>query len=456
MNLCKHDFLIVTALGAVMLGAATLAIPGCSAPSRSSSLGTPPTPYLDDPSEPPYPTQVADAQEAAAIALAMVKNAMAQYTFAVGGVIVETSTGRVIKAMHNNVIRELPQENGSAFTWDQTAHGERQLVSWYYAHAKSLSLPPPEQLTIVTSLDPCAQCAGSLMTAGFKAGVIAFDDVAGVNYTLDSSFTGLPERFRSLAKSTFGYYAINPGRVHSGSSTPVYSNTPVLSKTAAGCLDIFVMSRTVVESVRKSGNLAPELMTDPNSLPQDSPVRTALIARFPQAFTLRLANYRQPDEKLLKLLQDLKDSTAHAQNAVALIDPFGNLVAISPDTFDISPINTGFMNVVEGYSQARYDLAANPATKKAGEASLTNPKYGTFVWLHAPSPDQTTTIKDLGIYDLTIEGTIPVLNPSNFQYYRPPVSGTAEELRSMINTMAPWTDPADPQPVTSHNQPPAP
>ncbi len=445
-SLNRRNFLSLTAFGAITAFVAP-AIAHADPAGTTLRLGTPPVTYLIPATDPPFPTQVGDAEQAAGVVLDMVRAALKQRTFAVGGLLVETTTGRVIQALHNNVIRQLPHETDSSFTWDPTAHGERQLVSWYYANAGRLSLPPPEQLSVVTSLDPCAQCAGSLMTAGFNVGVIAFDDVAGVNYTLDAEFTGLPERFRPLAKQTFGYYAITDERAHTGSVAPIYSDLPVSQATAAGCLDVFIESRGVVENVRKSTNLDPSKMIDPATLPNSSPVRQTLTTLFPQAFTMRLADYRRPDDALRRLLEDLVSAQPLAVNAVALIDPFGNLVAAAPDTFDVSPINTGFMNVVEGYSQARFELAANPATKDAGARSLTNPKYGTFVWLHAPSPDQTTTIKDLGIYDLTIEGDIPVTSPSQFQYYLPPTTGTEAELREMIQIMAPWTDPADPQPV---------
>ena len=193
MPISRRDFLAMSALGV-----ASLLIPGCASSSSSAALGTPPVGFLTLPTDPPFPASVASAEQAAMVALSMVDAALAQSTFAVGGLIVETNTGRVIQAMHNNVIRKLPDEPNQVFTWDPTAHGERQLVSWYYANASKLSLPPPEELTIVTSLDPCAQCAGSIMTAGFKAGVIAYDDVAGVNYNLQANFLSLPERFARL------------------------------------------------------------------------------------------------------------------------------------------------------------------------------------------------------------------------------------------------------------------
>jgi cytosine deaminase len=56
-----------------------------------------------------------------------------QGTFAVGGCITENSSGRIIKAMHNNALKPLSTTN-KIFTFDPTAHGERQLVSWKHPH----------------------------------------------------------------------------------------------------------------------------------------------------------------------------------------------------------------------------------------------------------------------------------------------------------------------------------
>lgn len=55
----------------------------------------------------------------------MAMHASNQSTFAVGGILVNNKTGEVIHEMHNNVLKTLP--GGQAFTWDPTAHGERQL-----------------------------------------------------------------------------------------------------------------------------------------------------------------------------------------------------------------------------------------------------------------------------------------------------------------------------------------
>ena len=123
------------------------------------------------------------AQEAVDTVANQAIYAALQQTFAVGGAIINNATGELIAVMHNNVLMPFPGNTTTFFLpHDPTAHGERQLVDWYYQNAARLSLPPPNQLTIVTTLDPCAMCAGSLLTAGFNVAVSAIDDYAGINY----------------------------------------------------------------------------------------------------------------------------------------------------------------------------------------------------------------------------------------------------------------------------------
>ena len=103
---------------------------------------------------------VKNSEEAATLVLTMAKMASDSGTFGVGGAIIENATGKVIKTMHNQVMRRLGQNlgplSGKPYTSDPTGHGERQLISWYYENVDSLALPTTDKLTIVTSLDPCA------------------------------------------------------------------------------------------------------------------------------------------------------------------------------------------------------------------------------------------------------------------------------------------------------------
>ena len=51
--------------------------------------------------------------------------AKTQGTYGVGGVLLDQQ-GNVLKALQNNVVRD-------GLVFDPTAHGERQLIDWYFA-----------------------------------------------------------------------------------------------------------------------------------------------------------------------------------------------------------------------------------------------------------------------------------------------------------------------------------
>ena len=383
---------------------------------------------------------VKNAEAAGVVVLTQARQALAEGSFGVGGAIINNATGQIVHEWHNTVIQPLPNGqtglSGTSFLFDPTNHGERQLVSWYYENAPALGLPSPSELTVVTSLDPCAQCAGSLLAAGFNVGVVAFDDPSGINYTFDCTFPDLPPNLRTQAQKTFTYYAIDGVRSQVGASTgPAFVSTSLTKPTADGCTAVFDESRAVVAANRKIPGLDPAEMTDPSTLPATSLIRKALVEASPLAFTLRLSDFRRPDSALQTLLTDLVARTPKAMNAVAYIDPFGNLLSASADRFDISPIATAFMNVVQSYSRTRFNLTGDPATNAEVAKTLTTPKYGTFVFLRALAGDAATSVKDLGIYDLTIEGKAYQPETANWQYYLDPPSGTEAQFLGLVTQM---------------------
>jgi len=336
----------------------------------------------------------------------------------------------MIFALSNHVLETLKPAvqitPGEAYTYDPTAHGERQLVYWYYENRVAMNLPEPSQLTVVTSLDPCAMCTGTLLSAGFNVGVVAIDDWAGINYTTQFNFPGLPEWLKQMIQARFGYYAVDGTRIYVGGDSVAFrSNTVTQAK-----IKIRVNSQ--------GSGVDPKYLTDPAKLPDVSAVKTAYKAGFSGAFSHKLANFRAPDATLKGILTTLVNSTPRAKNAVAIIDPFGNLIMASADTFDVNPVATGFMNLVQGYSKIRFNLVNNPDTTTEARKSLTHPKYGTFVFLYAPSSNDLLTLKDLGAYGSTMEGAIPQTTPSNFQYYYPPREGTMTELLALIANMPPF------------------
>ncbi|MFM1812702.1 MAG: cytosine/adenosine deaminase [Cyanobacteriota bacterium] len=164
------------------------------------------------------------------------------------------------------------------------------------------------------------------------------------------------------------------------------------------------------------------------------------------AFSLRLTDFRQPNAALKDLLTQLVASTPKAVNSVAYIDPFGNLISAFADRFDISPIATAFMNLVQSYFRTRFMLMGDPETNEQAKRFLTTPKYGTFVFLRALEPDKATSVKDIGIYDLTIEGDAYQPQTGNWQYYLDPATGTEAEFKDLIKQLK-SADGADPRRV---------
>ena len=391
------------------------------------------------------------AEAAGVVVLEQAKMALAERSFAVGGAIIENSTGRIVHQWHNTVYQRLPNGQSALsnqwFVLDPTNHGERQLVSWYYENASALKLPPPSELTIVTSLDPCPQCAGSLLAAGFNVGVVAFDYPTGINYTLDGTYPDLPANLRKQAQRTFTYYSVQGVRPRVGASVgPAFASTTLSKATADGCSEVFTKSRDVVEANRKVLGLPPAELLDPATLPADSKFRKALKHASSHAFSLRLPDSRKPNTALKDLLTQLVASTPKAVNSVAYIDPFGNLISAFADRFDISPISTAFMNLVQSYFRTRFMLMGDPETNEQAKRYLTTPKYGTLVFLRALEPDKATSVKDIGIYDLAIEGEAYQPQTGNWQYYLDPASGTEAEFQALIKQLK-SADGADPRRV---------
>ncbi len=388
---------------------------------------------------------ISSADEAASIVLSQAMQAAAQGTFAVGGCIVDNSSGRIIHAMHNNVLKTLDTTK-KVFTLDPTAHGERQLVYWYYANKERLMLPEPEELTVVTTLDPCAMCAGALLTAGFNVAVVAIDDFAGINYDESFSFKDLPLELRSLAESKFGYYACgnidqDPSlyvREYVGGSNVAFSHSVVKSENLMGCGDIFQASVNTMRENTSNSGLEPSQLSNPLDLPDDSPIKMEFRAVYPRSFELSMPNSRLPNTELYNILLEVKDSTPNAKNSVAFLDSFGNVILCLADTFDLSPVHTAFMNVTQAYAKIRYELMNCEDTYEDATKTLSHPKYGTFVFLNAPNPADSTTVMMLGAYGSTMEGPVPQVFPANLQYYNQPQEGTIEELASLIMNLPPF------------------
>jgi tRNA(Arg) A34 adenosine deaminase TadA len=363
-------------------------------------------------------TKTIDVQAAVAIAAAEAMTAKAQGTFGVGGVLLDQS-GNVLQSMHNNVVR-----NGLIF--DPTAHGERQLVDWYFAErARGVALPPPEDVTIVTSLDPCCMCAGAILAAGFNVVAAAGDASAGINYDASASFTALPARLRAQAAASFCYPAVRGrseyARAASGAAPkPFFIGKTVTEPTQALCALVFESTSEEVMALL-TADPGQQQLRDPASLPADHPIVLALKRNDAAALAYRGTPHR-PDAGLAPFLlaameQDRLDGGAG--DACALLDLFGNLLLCVPGKRAQSAIGTPFMECTRRYAQLRYELmnGADAALQDDVGRYLAHPKEGTFVFAVGPD-DSAASFMNLGAYGSTMEGPLPANNPAQFQYVR--------------------------------------
>src|SRR5258708_32271281 len=219
-----------------------------------------------------------NAEQALQIAAGKSIEGSLQNTFVVGGILVDNRTGTVLCALHNNVL-EAFEDSKLFLLHDPTAHGERQIVDWYFKNRKRLQLPDPKQLTVITTLDPCAMCAGALLTAGFNAGVSALDNYAGINYNRAFDFPSLPAKWRSVAQSSFAYYGVDAPirRAFRGGKGAAFANQSISASTLCLTDSIFESSVNDVRLLDSNSGKHPTKQTNPKDLPPNSTDRKRLL-----------------------------------------------------------------------------------------------------------------------------------------------------------------------------------
>lgn len=410
-------------LGWGALAAGGLALSACS------SRGAQPAPSPSDTGS------VTSAETLAELVLWTAQRGADAGSYGIGGALVESATGRVLQTMPNRVFHTL--KAGGTFVEDPTAHGERQLMSWYLARREELGLPDPSDLTVVTSLDPCLMCATSLLAAGVNVGVIAIDDYSGVNYDSSGTFADLPEPLRAQALATVGYYAVEGGRAFQGSRAIAYADQSITQETLDDCANLYSTSADQVRSARRQSGTAPDKLMDPATNTAAVDVTRAFQVGYDEAFTVKLRDPRRPDRRIYDALVDLVRSSPGATNAVAFIDPFGNLVTAQADQQEVNALSTAFALCTRTYAQTRYALINSSATTAIAEQSLTNPTFGTFVWLTAPNPFEPTGMFDIGAYGSTMGAATQPTIPSAFQYFELPPGVTERDLQDVVYPLPP-------------------
>lgn len=358
--------------------------------------------------------------------------AYCQGTFSVGGVMLDKS-GNVLNALHNNVVED-------GMTFDPTAHGERQLIDWYYDQISSGALlPPPEEITIVTSLDPCCMCSGSILSSGFNVVSAAFDTFSGIDYDTLAHFPSLDPALRPVAQATFSYPEVSGDSCFArpATSAPLpafFSQTVINQNTQALCLSLFEATLSGVQDT-VNNDLPPDLLIDPATLAPDDPLVIALRDIYPQALTYKAPSLGTPDAGLAPYLLEAAAIDAERGgkgSSVAFLDYFGNLMLCLPGNQVHSPVQTPFMLTTRSWAQLRHQLY-----QQEGDRVLQyfgHPKYGTFV-LTLGQDTAASSLIDLGAYGSTMEEALPAENPWSLQYVVPSIPQSA--LTAYCQTLPP-------------------
>jgi tRNA(Arg) A34 adenosine deaminase TadA len=413
--------------GLLGVGAAS-ALVGCGSSDPSASVPSPKS-----------TSSASDAQEATELALWMAGQAARDGSYGIGGALMETATGRVLQTMPNRVFAQLApgQEDSPVFVWDPTAHGERQLMTWYLAQSAARDMPPPEALTLVTTVDPCLMCASSLLEVGVSVGAAALDPYSGIDYTQNGQFLDLPEPLRSRARQRFGYFAVHDLRSYQGGPDAAYVGQSIQESTFNDCLDLYISSADTVRAARRSQDTSVDKLQNPATFPSAVPIVRAFAAVSPGAFTVTLDDPRRPDEALRDLLEATVRAMPGSTNACAFVDPFGNVLSVSADQQQVNALNTAFALCTRTYAQTRFALMADPKSALIADQTLTNPDLGTFVWLTAPDVRTAVGMFDVGAYGSTLGMPCSPLIPSAFQYFDLPDDLTADDLQRAIYPLPP-------------------
>ena len=149
-----------------------------------------------------------------------------------------------------------------------------------------------------------------------------------------------------------------------------------------------------------------------------------------------LANV-QPDDTLRNLLEQTVRSLPGSTNACAFVDPLGNVLVVAADQQHVNAVCTASALCTRAYAQTRFALMADRASSDVASFTLTNPNFGTFVWLTAPDPRTALGMLDIGAYGSNLGSPGSPLIPSAFQYYDLPAGLSAQELQSLIYPLPP-------------------
>jgi tRNA(Arg) A34 adenosine deaminase TadA len=284
--------------------------------------------------------------------------------------------GRVLAEAVNAVVRD-------GVTVDTTAHVERQLIDWYFARNRGLN-ERIEDLVVVTSLDPCAMCAGAILLSGMKSVALASDPMSGVHEG------GLPHRMpRELwheAESRMGFFGVH-GREGQADHVTAVLGGSVSPTTLCEAEEAFETSLSSVrgtiggsefggahqgsrDATAVSMSTLAALGRLADELPEGACVPAAVIN----------AGHPQSHQQLQSLL---------VRDASVLVNSEGTVLLGAPGREDISPARTSVLELVRAYISLQ-----RMAWERLG-ICLPHPRRCSIIKQRAPT-DPAKALMELG------------------------------------------------------------
>lgn len=317
---------------------------------------------------------------------------------------------------------------------DPTAHGERQLVDWYFAQkARGQEMPPPEAMTVVSSLDPCIMCAGSLLASGMKVVSLSQDPGAGVDHKGDSSFDSLPTALQEEAKERFSYFGVENGPEFRGNN-PLFAGTQLYQNASTLANLDFNRSTTEVSEVFAKLEIGKDEALDPRTLTQTVAGTLLLdLARSAADDVLshRLTDPRRPDSVLAKKLRSLASQAkqdGHEENAAVLVGPFGDVLCSATGKESLSPIRTPVFEISRAYNRLRN------AVSEDGKRFFPPFSHCRLVTLKGPAAD-AVGLAEIGGFCSSAKGGFVEGSDRHWQFLEPRQS--PEQLKELLDNLPP-------------------
>ena len=337
-------------------------------------------------------------ERAAERAVFLAETAAERGTFGVGGVLLGPDMEPLFES-ENRVIQD-------GHLADPTAHAERLIIDWYFHELLSKRpLPAPHACTIITSLDPCMQCAGAILATGFRCLSIGIDVTAGVHCYGRNRVDTLPRHLQTSAEQQMFQFCMK------GSAAEGLPEIDLsLARRATRALE-----HTLADVRDRLAHADDKSNYFPVSSKADNLDNLIHVE-------IREANRRTMCELFERSSNDL-----HTDDISAFVDPEGKGLYLASERFNLSPIRTSVMELVKNYAKLRRQISLK------GRRPPSHPRKCELWSLDGPGND-ALSVMNVGAFGSTLEGP-SIRSDDHWSYLRE--RQTQSELTRMLQNFPP-------------------